>query len=143
MDGLKVGASIIRDGEAFDRYIGAGRPAYVDKERLSPREAIQGIHDSDGLAILAHPPQLRYENDSQFLRILRDFIHAGLDGIEAFHSDNNPQQTRLYMDLARRFDLSITGGSDFHGAGKPTVLMGKPAVPIEALSEKLALKLLK
>ena len=128
--------------EAFDDYIGSGKPAYVDKERLSPREAIQGIHDAGGLAVLAHPPQLRYENDLQFLRILRDLIHAGLDGIEAFHSDNNVQQTRLYMDLARRFNLGITGGSDFHGTGKPTVLLGKPTVPVEAMGERFVNKLL-
>ena len=128
--------------EAFDRYIGSGKPAYVDKERLSPREAIQGIHDSGGLAVLAHPPQLLYENDAQLTRILREFIQAGLDGIEAFHPDNNLQQTRLYVDLARRFDLGITGGSDFHGAGKPSVLLGKPTVPIEALGERFADKLL-
>jgi predicted metal-dependent phosphoesterase TrpH len=128
--------------QAFDEYIGSGKPAYVDKEKLSPREAIQGIHDAGGLAVLAHPPQLHYENDAQFLRILRDLIRAGLDGIEAFHSDNNVQQTRLYVELARRFDLGITGGSDFHGAGKPTVLLGKPTVPVEALGERFTDKLL-
>ena len=128
--------------EAFDRYIGSGGPAYVDKERLSPREAIQGIRDSGGLAVLAHPPQLLCENDSQFLRILRDLIHAGLDGIEAFHSDNSPRQTRFYVEVARRFGLGIVGGSDFHGEAKPTVRLGKPTVPIEALGERFASKLL-
>jgi predicted metal-dependent phosphoesterase TrpH len=127
--------------EAFDRCIGRGQPAYVDKERLSPHNSIQAIHDAGGLAVLAHPPQLRYENDAQFLRILRDLIHAGLDGIEAFHSDNDVRQTRLYLDLAKRFDLGITGGSDFHGAGKPAVLLGKPSVPIEAMGEKFTRKL--
>jgi predicted metal-dependent phosphoesterase TrpH len=128
--------------EAFDRCIGSGKPAFVDKERLSPREAILGIHDAGGLAVLAHPPQLRYENDAQFLRILRDLIHAGLDGIEAFHSDNDVRQTRLYMELAKRFGLGITGGSDFHGAGKPTVLLGKPTVPVEAMGERFTGRLL-
>lgn len=128
--------------EAFDRCIGSGKPAYVDKERLSPRQAIQGIHDAGGLAVLAHPPQLQYENDAQFLRILRDLIHVGLDGIEAFHSSNNTQQTRMYLELAKRFGLGITGGSDFHGAGKPTVLLGKPAVPVEAMGDGFTEKLL-
>ncbi len=128
--------------DAFDRYIGSGRPAYVDKERLSPREAIQGIHDSDGLAVLAHPPQLLCDNDAQLTRILRDLIHAGLDGIEAFHPDINPRQTRLYVELARHFGMGITGGSDFHGEGKPSVQLGKPTVPIEALGERFADKVL-
>ena len=128
--------------EAFDRCIGSGKPAYVDKERLSPRDAIQGIHDAGGLAVLAHPPQLRYENDAQFLQILCDLIYVGLDGIEAFHSDNNVQQTRMYLELAKQFGLGITGGSDFHGAGKPTVLLGKPTVPVEAMGERFTEKLL-
>jgi len=92
--------------------------------------------------VLAHPPQLRYENDAQFLQILCDLIYVGLDGIEAFHSDNNVQQTRMYLELAKQFGLGITGGSDFHGAGKPTVLLGKPTVPVEAMGERFTEKLL-
>ena len=127
--------------EAFEKFIGRGRPAYVDKERLSPPQAIAGIHAAGGLAILAHPPQLGCQNDLALVRVLRDLIHDGLDGIEAFHSDNDPRQTRLYLDFARRFNLGVTGGSDFHGTGKPQVHLGRPAVPLEALGDRLMQRL--
>ena len=120
--------------EAFARYLGDGAPGYVDKERTPPPRAIDAIHAAGGAAILAHPPLLQYENNAQLKRILREFIPAGLDGIECYHSDHTPQQTRLYLDLAREFDLLISGGSDFHGPAKPNVQLGKPKVPLSAIS---------
>jgi len=115
--------------EAFARYLGNDGPAYVDKERTRPAEAIGAIRSAKGTAVLAHPPHLRYQNAAQLERIVRELISAGLGGIECYHSDHTPEQTRLYLDLARRFDLLVTGGSDFHGQGKPDVRLGKPRVP--------------
>lgn len=128
--------------EAFDKYIGSGRPAYVDKERLTPRQSISGIHAAGGLAVLAHPPQLRCQNDSQLLRIVRELLHAGLDGIEAYHTDHDARQTRLYLEIARRLNLGVTGGSDFHGKAKHGVRLGQPAVPVVAMGERFREKLL-
>lgn len=145
---LHIAAAMLRKGyvdstaEAFAKYLGTGQAAYVDKERFSPREAIEAIHAAGGLAVLAHPPQLCYENTAQLERIVREFIHAGLDGIEAYHSDNTPQQTRLYVDLATRLKLGITGGSDFHGGHKPDVALGYPRVPLSALGERFTRHLL-
>lgn len=124
--------------EAFDRYVGKGAPAFVDKERLSPADAIAAIRSAGGVAVLAHPPQLNYDNSAQLERILRELIRHGLDGIEVYHNDNSPQQTRLYLDMAKRFSLSVAGGSDFHGSAKTDVLLGRPKVPIVAITGRLA-----
>ncbi len=125
-------------GEAFTKYIADGAAAYEEKDRLTPREIVTAIHEASGAAVLAHPPQLNCTNDAQFERVLRDLIGVGLDAIEAYHSDNTPVQTRLYLDLARRFSLGVTGGSDFHGSAKQHVRLGKPRTPVSLLTGKLA-----
>ena len=129
--------------EAFQHYIGFGGPAYVEKERLSPAEVIEAIHDAGGLAVLAHPVQLQCQNDAQLERIVRQLIRDGLDGIEVYHSNHTAGQIELYQALARRFSLGVTGGSDFHGPAKPDVKLGRPRVPIDQIDERLAGRLLR
>lgn len=124
--------------EAFARYLGLGRPAFVDKERLAPPQAMQAVHAAGGAAILAHPPQLNYANSSQLDRIVRSLVHDGLDGLEVYHPDHTPRQTRAYLDLARRLGLLVSGGSDFHGPGKPEARLGRPRVPVAAVEQLLA-----
>jgi 3',5'-nucleoside bisphosphate phosphatase len=123
--------------EAFDKFIGSGCPAYVDKERLDASQVVRAIADSGGAAVLAHPPQLKYENSAQLERIVHGLVGAGLAGIEAYHSDHTPEQTRAYMKLARRFGIGVTGGSDFHGPAKPDVKLGRPPVPLAAIEGRL------
>lgn len=129
--------------EAFDRYIGSGAPAYLDKERLPAGEVIAAIRAAGGIAALAHPVQLRCENSAQLERIVRNLVHHGLEGLEVYHSQHTPERTRRYLDLARRFGLLITGGSDFHGWTKPHASLGLPRVPLAALDGPLADRLLK
>ncbi len=124
--------------QAFSRYIGNGGPAFVDKERFEPKEAIEAIHKAGGLAILAHPVHLKCENRAQLERIVRSFIRHGLDGMEVYHSDHSAQQTRLYLDTAQKFKLAVSGGSDFHGSAKSGVILGKPRVPVSVLTGKLS-----
>jgi len=128
--------------EAFDRYIGNGGPAYVDKERLGPAEVIGAIHEAGGLAALAHPMHLQCGNLAQLARVAGDLKAAGLDGIEVYHSDHSPTETRLYMDLAKRLKLEVVGGSDFHGHAKPNTRLGRPRVPISALGKTVSQRLL-
>ncbi len=128
--------------EAFDRYIGNGGLAYVDKERLGPAEVISAIHEAGGLAALAHPMQLQCDNSAQLERVAGDLKAAGLDGIEVYHSDHSHTKTRLYMDLAKRLKLEVGGGSDFHGHVKPNVRLGRPSVPISALGKTVSQRLL-
>jgi hypothetical protein len=104
--------------EAFNKYLGQGAPAYADKERLSPRRAIEMIVECGGVPVLAHPIQLHTDNDAQLERIVKDLIDQGLAGIEVIHSDHNADNVQKYDALARRYGLLRTGGSDFHGANK-------------------------
>ena len=124
--------------DAFARYLGVGAPAYVDKERLTPAQVIAGIHSGAGLAMLAHPVQLKYENFAQCERIVRSLMHAGLDGIEVYHSDHSDLETRFFLDLARRLNLAVSGGSDFHGSVKEDVRLGNPRVPADIMEALLA-----
>ncbi|WP_168121960.1 PHP domain-containing protein [Paenibacillus sp. HB172176] len=95
--------------EAFDRYLAAGAAAYVLQERIHPEEALGWIRDAGGVAVMAHPGL--YGNDELVERLLR----LGFDGIEASHSDHSMEDERRYGDLARKYNLIATGGSDFHG----------------------------
>ncbi len=124
--------------QAFARYLNAGRPAYLDKERLPAERVIQAIGQAGGLAVLAHPVQLRCRNRLQLETVVRRLVSAGLGGIEIYHSDHDDVRTRQYLDLARELDLQITGGSDFHGAAKPEVALGHPRVPASVLQGPLA-----
>lgn len=144
---LHIALALLKKGyvhsrqQAFDRYLGEGRPAYVDKERLRPRDAIAAIRAAGGIAVLAHPAQLKFQNFAQMDRIVRDLVHAGLEGIEAYHSDHNPALTRMCLDLARRLGLMVSGGSDFHGCGKPHVQLGHPRVPLAVVDERFRQRL--
>ena len=125
-----IAAVLLRKGyvssikQAFDKYLGAGAAAHFDKERLAPRRAIELIIQAGGVAILAHPIQLRTSNDAQLERIVKDLADLGLGGIEVIHSDHNAADIEKYSMLAQRFGLLKTGGSDFHGANKKGIRLG-------------------
>lgn len=127
--------------DAFAKFVAVGAPAYVEKDRIPPREVIGAIADSGGLSILAHPVQLACDNYAQLERVLRELQAAGLDGIEAYHGSHTNEQVRAYRDLAMRLDLSITGGSDFHGLAKPEVSLGHPRVPAAGITGRAAERL--
>lgn len=109
--------------EAFDRYLADGRPAYVARELPEPAEAIKWIADAGGIAVLAHPTWIK--ETSEGLRTLCEHLKTvGLTGIEVHYSTHNKRQTADYLDTARRLDLLVTGGSDFHGVTKPDIEVG-------------------
>ncbi len=124
--------------DAFGRYIGAGAAGYVEKDRLSPGEVIAGIHGAGGLALVAHPVQLGFGNFAECERMVRSLIGDGLDGIEVYHSQHNDLQVRFFLDMARRFGLAVSGGSDFHGTAKQDVKLGRPPVAVAIMDELLA-----
>lgn len=110
--------------EAFDVYLGKGGLAYVERDRLSDEEAIALIHQAGGVAILAHPNNLRMKPDEceAYIDGLRNM---GLDGIEARYNLHTPDDTARYLALAARLGMLTSGGSDFHGLGvKATVYLG-------------------
>lgn len=114
--------------EAFVRYIGEGAPAYARKDRLGAAEAIEAIHTAGGLVSLAHPVQLRLPID-ELDHVVAKLAYLGLDAIEAWHSDHTGHDTRRFHDLARKHDLLLTGGSDYHGSRK-SIAPGSQAVPM-------------
>lgn len=107
-----VETSIVKNiSEAFDLYLGHGRPAYVPRARLTPQEAIRMILSSGGIAVLAHPGLLECQPP------LEDLITAGIAGLEAFHPAHNWELASYYERLASKNGLIATGGSDYHGLG--------------------------
>src|SRR5579875_467387 len=110
--------------EAFDRYLADGVLPGISKEKLPPEEAIALIHQAGGVAVLAHPNNLKRSPEAIEERI-REYQAMGLDGIEARYNAHTPEDTARYLALAERLGLLTTGGSDFHGYSvKPQVHLG-------------------
>ncbi len=110
--------------EAFDKYLGTGRPAYVDKYRLDCARAIEVILAAGGIPVLAHPLFLDIENKDRFEDLIVNLKEIGLKGIEVYYSEHSPDLTTFYAEIANRYGLLMTGGSDFHGSVKPDIKMG-------------------
>jgi 3',5'-nucleoside bisphosphate phosphatase len=110
-------------GEAFDRWISSGRPAFVPRQGPPPRDVIAHIHSAGGIASLAHPgPRMCDE-------VLNDAIAAGLDAIEVFHPMHGPGEESCYLRLADERGLGVTGGSDHHGHEPDRSTLGTVALP--------------
>jgi len=118
--------------DAFDRYLAAGRPAYVAKEQLGMRDAIQMIHDAGGLAVLAHPAGA---GTRERLTALRS---QGLDGVEVKHPSHSSADTTRLAALARELELVPSGGSDWHGAATGPRTIGMMQVPADWLTQQEA-----
>jgi predicted metal-dependent phosphoesterase TrpH len=116
--------------EAFTKYIGDKSAAYVCGFHFSPPEAIKLIEDIKGISVLAHPYTIR---DQELIPWLVD---CGLKGIEVYYPEHSPTQTVYYENLAKKYNLLVTGGSDYHGEIKPGVQLGSLKVPYE-LVERL------
>ncbi|MFP5263166.1 MAG: PHP domain-containing protein [Blastocatellia bacterium] len=112
-------ASSIQD--AFDRFLAKGAAAYVEKARLSPADSIALIQEAGGVAILAHPYQLKLSSIEEVERLIAELAAMGLDGIEAIYSRHSPAERNMYAQMAARHGLLVTGGSDYHGTYKPDI----------------------
>lgn len=110
--------------EAFDRYIGKGKPAYVEKYRLSCASAIERIQTAGGISVLAHPCLLKMKNATAFEGMIFSLKEMGLRGLEVYYPEHSRQQTDDYRAIAARHGLLMTGGTDFHGAINPEIEMG-------------------
>jgi 3',5'-nucleoside bisphosphate phosphatase len=106
--------------QAFDDYLDESAQGYVFRREPQFAEGVQQIRKAGGIASLAHPVRVK-GNVPALMPELRD---SGLNAIEAYHSDHDRQATELYLGLAKKFDLRVTGGSDYHGAVKPGVKLG-------------------
>ena len=110
--------------EAFEKYLGTARPAYVDKDRIECEQAINLIRAAGGVPVLAHPALLNIENDQKLDALLQNLMNIGLAGIEVYYPGHSPQQIQQYKELAEKYGLLMTGGTDFHGSIMPEIKMG-------------------
>ena len=110
--------------EAFDKLIGAGKPAYVEKERFQISEAVELIHSAGGLTSVAHPSV--YPDHAQLVAKVLD---AGVDAVEVMHPDVPTDDREMYTNMARFRGKFVTGGSDDHGKVKKTETLGSVRVP--------------
>ena len=124
---------------AFDLWLGSGRPAYVSRNRLDPEKAIALARQSGGVPILAHPHTLGIRTSTEMADLLARLRGAGLVGIEAVYPAYQRHEREGYSDLARRFGLIPSGGSDYHGTYKPGLMLGSGygdlAVPADLCDE--------
>lgn len=124
-----VAAVLVRKGvvasvqEAFDVWLAAGRPAYVERRRLTLPEATAAIHASGGVAAVAHPLSLGLEGP-ELDGAVAAMVAQGVDGLEAIYGRYTPEERAMLAALAERHDLVVTGGSDYHGLYKPDLQVG-------------------
>lgn len=96
-------------GDAFDQVLAKGKPAYVARYRLEPEEIIDLIKNSGGTPVLAHPKLIQ---DDELVEAL---IRKGIEGIEALYPRHDEEDTKRYLAMADKYNLLVTGGSDYHG----------------------------
>ncbi|MFO7691527.1 MAG: PHP domain-containing protein [Vicinamibacterales bacterium] len=99
----------VDEQDAFDRFVGEGRPAYVARRGATPTEVVAIIRQAGGISSMAHPGVTRQD------RLIPGLAAAGLDALEAYHTDHSAEETARYLAMARQIGLCATGGSDFHG----------------------------
>jgi predicted metal-dependent phosphoesterase TrpH len=110
--------------EAFDKYLGSGKPAHVPRVKLTPADAVRLIRRAGGAPVLAHPGLADRDE------LIPDLIAAGLMGIESYYPEHSAAQTAGYVQTCRDHGLVPTGGSDFHGPRVRAGSLGIPSVPM-------------
>lgn len=108
--------------EAFDKWLGTGKPCFVASHKKTPEEIVDLINKYNGKAVLAHPGRLKIFNQEPFIAELKE---RGLYGIETYYSTHTQKEVRFYEAMAKKYGLVRTIGSDFHGEGRSSKI-GKP-----------------
>lgn len=114
--------------EAFDKFIGYGLPAYVEKLKMHPKEVFDLIKSAGGVPVLAHPGVTQVDER------IPEFIRDGLEGIEVYHTEHPASLERYYSRIVRKNHLAFTGGSDFHNHNHNKSEIGIPLVPYSAVT---------
>jgi hypothetical protein len=115
--------------DVFENCLKRGAPGYHPRILPQPAEAINAIHAAGGIAVWAHPVYRNRNERSWVRRVLRKIAPEGIDAVEAYYSKFDANQTRIMTELAREFNLALSGGSDFHGENSPGVRFGDLDVP--------------
>ena len=110
--------------EAFSKYLSVGCYAYSNRQALTGPEAVSLIHEAGGIAVAAHLHLIKMPDDA-LREYLKSLIPYGLDGVEGYYSDYTPDMEQRYRAMAKELGLTISGGTDYHGANKPHIAIGK------------------
>jgi predicted metal-dependent phosphoesterase TrpH len=110
--------------EAFDKYLKSGAPAYVDRERLLIQDAIDLIRKDNGVPVLAHPGLITIPDGYNIEDVIIEFKKMGGLGVEAYAPVHYKSFTNRLLEVANRYDMLVTGGTDFHGEAKPHLQPG-------------------
>lgn len=114
--------------QAFDEYLDESAKGYVQRHEVPMNEGIERVVKAGGIASLAHPVRVcrrgSRDGHEQLEAWVVEMRAMGMRALEAFHSDHRPADVERFLDLARRVDLAVTGGSDFHGANKARIQLG-------------------
>ena len=117
--------------QAFDDYLDESAKGYVWRREPQLADAVREIRRAGGIASLAHPARVMDDVPA----LMPELCESGLNAIEAYHSDHDAKETETYLNLARRYGILVTGGSDFHGAVKPEVRLGNLHIPEGVLEQ--------
>jgi hypothetical protein len=124
--------------QAFDDYLDESAKGYVDRREPDIKHAIERLAAAGGISSVAHPVRMGYRDPEKMRAIVGELRDAGLTALEVYHSDHRPADVAQYRELAREFDLGVTGGSDFHGEVKPGIRLGTGAgnlnIPLSVLA---------
>lgn len=112
--------------EAYNKYINNDSDVYVQRKTISPHDAIEIIYDAGGIPVFAHPFDVE---DAE--KLIKEFMHCGLRGVEAYHRKHSPAMVEYYSTIAEKNGLIITGGSDFHAPNPNNgqIILGKNFIP--------------
>ena len=113
-----------RPQEAFERLIGDDCPGFVPREELSPAEAARWIREAGGVAVVAHPGRF-IGGAFRWDEAMADLQRQGLEGLEGYYGEYRASEQKYFVALATRLGLIVTGGSDYHGANKPGLRLGR------------------
>ena len=110
--------------DCFKKYLSVGCYAYSNKQALLPHEAVSLIHEAGDIAVAAHLHLIKME-DEPLKEFLRSLIPHGLDGVEGYYTDYTPDMETRYRAMAKDLGLVLSGGTDYHGANKPHISIGR------------------
>ena len=126
--------------EAFEKYIGRTGPAYVERTRLEPQEAIQVLLDNGALPVMAHPLYYEREDTRKLKNVVASLKEAGMIGLEVHYGEFSQSEIQMLVNIAAELDLVPCGGSDYHASGKPGEIIpgeaGPPMSTVQSLREK-------
>ena len=120
--------------EAFTKYIGRDGPAYAEREKMTPVEAVKLILKAGGLPVFAHPITFR-----DYGTIIVDLVAAGMVGLEVYYNNSTREDIRNVLTLSDKYNLIPTGGSDYHGIEPDEVPIGGVDVPLSSAERLIAL----